>query len=273
MSFFKDIFVHFFNSNTFQKGAALAYYAVFSILPMIVVVTSLLGIFFGEQAVSGEIFEQLKGILGESAAVQIQDIIKNQHTNHNGLLTSLIGFATLALSASGMFNQLHSSFNNIWSIKAKPKSSILRYFTKHIASFTILIVLFFILLVSTMLHAVVGKIGWFVEHEYSFVLEHLLSFLLTSIVFGIMYKYLGDAVVYWKSIVVGALLTSLLFHFGKIGIGMYIGRSHISTMFGSASVLALLMIWVYYTSQIIFLGASFVDVYSKKLAHDIKTRS
>lgn len=271
LSFIKDIFKHFFNSDTFQKGAALAYYAVFSLLPMIIIITSLLGIFFGKQAVSGEIYSQLKGLMGEDAAIQIQNIIKNQHTSHNGILTTAIGFATLAFSASGMFSQIHNAFNSIWNIKEKPKSSLLKYLTKHIISFAVLVLLFFIVLVSTAVNGFLIKHADSLHEQYqfSFAYEHVTSFLVISIVFALMFKSLGDAKVHWKSAFAGGLFTALLFVFGKVGIGMYIGHSHISSTFGSASVLALLMLWVYYISQIIFLGASFVKIFSDRINCEI----
>ena len=271
LSFFKAVFNHFFSSNTFQKGASLAYYAVFSLLPIIIIITSLLGVFFGKQAVSGEIYIQLKDIIGNDASMQIQNIIKNQHTNHNSVLTSTIGFVTLAFSASGMFSQIHNSFNNIWNIKAKPKSSILKYLSKHLVSFLILIGLFFIILISTTINSFLVKYtnGLHSDFKFLYLYEHLISFVVLSIVFAIMFKFLGDAQVYWKATIFGGLFTALLFVFGKIGIGMYIGHSHISSTFGSASVLALLMLWVYYTSQIIFLGASFVKIISIRLGYEI----
>ncbi len=275
LQFFKNVFNHFFNSNTFQKGAALAYYAVFSLLPMIVIIISLLGIFFGKQAVSGEIFNQLKDVLGNDAAIQIQDIIKNQHVNHNNALTTILGFVTLALSASGMFSQIHSSFNNLWNLKAKPKSSLLNYFRKHFLSFSVLIVLFFIILISTTTQSFLVKHSSSLHSSYSsvYLYEHLISFLLVSLIFIIMFKFLGDAIINWKVAFLGGLFTALLFIFGKIGIAKYIAHSHITTTFGSASVLALLMLWVYYTSQIIFLGASFVKVLSDSLGIKITPNS
>ncbi len=271
ISFLKEVFAHFFNSNTFQKGAALAYYAVFSLLPIIIIITSFMGLFFGKQAVSGEIYTQLKGTLGNEGAIQIQDIIKNQHTNHNSLITSIIGFVTLALSASGMFNQIHNAFNDIWNIKAKPRNSILKYFTKHFFSFATLIILFFIILISTSVNSFLVKHSHNLSDSYQSLplFEHLLSFVVMSIIFMIMFKILGDAIVNWKAALFGALFTSLLFIFGKLGIAMYIGHNHVSPTFGSASVLALLMLWVYYTSQIIFLGASFVKIMSNRLGYDI----
>ncbi len=275
ISFLKEVFNHFFNSNTFQKGASLAYYAVFSLLPIIVILISLLGLFFGKQAVSGEIYEQLKDVLGTDASMQIQSIIKNQHADHNSVLTSIIGFATLAFSASGMFSQIHNSFNSIWNIKAKPKSSILKYLSKHLVSFLILIGLFFIILISTTVNSFLVKHANSLHSDYTFsyLYEHLVSFVVLSIVFAIMFRFLGDAKVHWKATILGGVFTALLFIFGKIGIGMYLGHSHISSTFGSASVLALLMLWVYYTSQIIFLGASFVKIVSNRLGYEISPNS
>jgi membrane protein len=242
---------------------------------MIIIITSLLGLFFGKQAVSGEIFTQLKDVLGNDASMQIQNIIKNQHTNHNSILTSIIGFATLAYSASGMFSQIHNSFNSIWNIKEKPKSSILKYLAKHLASFLILIGLFFIILISTAVNSFLVKHIDSLHSSYKFlyIYEHITSFIVLSIVFAIMFKFLGDAKVHWKATILGGLFTALLFIFGKIGIGLYIGHSHISSTFGSASAIALLMLWVYYTSQIIFLGASFVKITSNKLGYGILPNS
>lgn len=271
IKFVKEIFNHFFDSNTFQKGASLAYYAVFSLLPMIVIITSVLGILFGKEAVSGEIYSQLKDTLGNNASIQIQDLIKNQHMNHNSIITTIVGFATLALSASGMFTQIHNSFNSIWNIKAKPKSSILKYISMHMVSFLILIGLFFIILTSVTINSFLIKHSETLHSSYkfSYVYEHLTSVSALSIVFAVMFKFLGDAKIHWKAAILGGMFTSLLFALGKVGIGMYIGHSHISTTFGSASVLAILMLWVYYTSQIIFMGASFVKIVSNRLGYEI----
>lgn len=272
MKFINEVFNHFFESDTFQKGASLAYYAVFSLLPIIIIITSLLGLFFGEHAVSGEIYAQLKDILGTDAANQIQNIIKNQHRSYNSGLTTIIGFVILVFSASGMFSQIHDSFNSIWNIKAKPKNNILMYLSKHMVSFLILITSFFIILISTLISSFIIKHSgnFHSDYKFSYIYEHFLSFAVMSIIFALMFRFLGDAVINWKATIIGGIITSLFFIFGKVGISMYIGHSNISSTFGSASVLALLMLWVYYTSQIIFLGASFVNVISNRLGYDIK---
>ena len=272
MKFIKEVFNHFFDSNTFQQGAALAYYFVFSLIPMIIIITSLLGLFFGDYAVSGEVYAQLKDILGGDGAKQIESIIKNHHTIHSSGLTTIVGLFTLIFSASGMFSQIHNSFNSIWNIKEKPMSSIVKYILKHIVSFFIMIGSFFIILISTIISSFIIKHSNNFHGDYNFiyVYEHFLSLAVMSVVFALMFKFLGDTVIAFKAIVIGSIITSLLFIFGKFCISLYIGHSNISSTFGSASILALLMLWVYYTTQIIFLGASFVYVISKRLGYEIQ---
>ncbi len=266
-SFFKAVLTHFSNSNTFEKGAALAYYTVFSFLPMIIIIISLLGLFFGEDAVSGQLFAQIQGFLGDDGANEIQELLSNQHKKHNNTLTSMIGFATLALSATGMFNQIQSSFNAIWRLQPQPKSSILKYIKSHINAFSILIMVGFILLLSTTVNSFFYKHSGTMPPNYQnlHIYEHLASIILIAFIFAIMYKYLGDAKVPWKTTLVTGVFTSILFFGGKIGIGMYLAHSSISTTFGTASIIALLMVWVYYTSQIIFLGASFAYVHGEEI--------
>lgn len=253
---------HFFDSDTFQKGAALAYYTVFSLLPMVMITVSLLGILFGKEAVSGEIYSQLKGVLGDDGALQIQEVIKKQHVNHNSILTTILGFAMLVLSATGMFSQIHSSFNGIWGVQPKPGNGVLNYVVKHIVSFLTLVIVFSIIFLSTSLNSLLMKYSstLHVDYDLAYIYEHIVSFIVISLAFAIMFKFLSDAKIEWKLSLKAGLFTSLLFLFGKVGIGMYIGHSHLSTTFGAMSTLALLMMWVYYTSQIIFLGASFLKV-------------
>lgn len=266
LTFLKAVLTHFSNSNTFEKGAALAYYTVFSFVPMIVIMVSLLGIFFGQDAVSGELFNQLQGFLGDDGAKQLETIIKNQHTNHNNILTTIVGFATLALSATGMFTQIQNSFNAIWEVEPKPTNGIIKYIVNHVSSFSVLITVGFILIMSTTISSFFYKHTDTLPTAYQnlHLYEHGVSIVLISIAFAIMYKFLGDAEIPWKTALVTGIFTSVLFAIGKLGIGLYIGHTQIASTFGAASVIALLMVWVYYTSQIIFLGASFLFEYGKR---------
>lgn len=266
MTLLKDVFTHFANANTTQKGAALAYYTVFSFLPMIMVLVAILGMLFGAQAVSGELFGKLQGLLGEAGARQVETLIKQQHTQHSNLLTSIIGFATLMLSASGMFNQLHGAFNGIWQLKAKPRSSLLRYLFNHLSALSILILVGFVLLVSTSVSSFLAHHGPQLNDSltHAHILEHLISAFVVSVLFCLVFRTFGDAIVPWKTAAVAGVVTALLFMFGKIAIGMYIGHSKLTSTFGAASMVALILVWVYYTSQILFLGASFAYVYGKR---------
>lgn len=260
--FVKSMYTLFMSSNTFEKGAALAYYSVFSILPMLILVIAVFGFFFGDKAVSGEIFGQLKNVLGVKGANQIQDLIQNQHTNHNNLIASLVGFVTLVLSASGMFNQMQSAFNDIWQVPLAESSGILTNVIRHFTSFCVLLSLFFIMIASTGIHSFIAHHSSSIPSDYSFIywLEHLLSYVLTASCFMLMFRFLGDADFSWKICAAGGLFTAVLFLVGKVGIGYYLSSSTTVSVFGSASILALIMVWVYYISQVIFLGAVFVKV-------------
>ncbi|MEO0338195.1 MAG: YihY/virulence factor BrkB family protein [Bacteroidota bacterium] len=271
LTFFKDVFTHFSKSNTFQEGAALAYYTVFSLLPMLMITVSIFGMIWGEAAVAGDLNQGLKDVLGQDMALQVEEIIKQQHTKHNGFLTTIIGIITLALGASGMFNQLHTAFNNIWGLKPSSKNGLLVYLTKHLSSFLLLIVTFFLLLLSLSINSFITRHGAQLPDGFplSLMLEYLVSYLLVALVFTLMFKYLGNAIVHWQAALLGGLFTSFLFLAGKSLIALYIGHSNIATTFGAASVLALIMVWVYYTSQMLFLGASFVYIVSKRLGQVI----
>ena len=271
LQFFKDVLQHFTNSNTFQEGAALAYYTVFSVLPIIVIVSSVLGMIWGEEAVAGEIYKEFRDVLGDEAATQIQAMIKSQHVNHNNLLTMIVGFVVLALSASGMFLQLYSAFNNIWKITSKPQNSILDYISKSIVSFCVLIASFFLLFTSTTLNTFLVKYSstLLIDPSIIILLEYFVSYFLDVLVFWLMYKFLGDAIVNGKVALISGAFTAALFILGNYVIGLYIGQSEISSTFGSASAVALIMVWVYYTSQVIFLGASFLYVLGERLGHKV----
>lgn len=263
----KESFTHFLDSDPFQEGAALAYYSIFSLIPIVIIAISFLDLFFSNQAVSGEIFIFFKDTLGHDAAFQLQNIIKEQHINHNSFLTSLVGFVSLAVSASGMLAQIHDSFNRIWSFSDNVKSNIFMFLLKHMRSFFLLLLFLFFIFLSTYINSFLVKHYNNLHIDYKFLvfLEHFISFILASVIFTLMFKTLGDVKVNLKPSILGALITSILFFIGKLLVGKYFGLSDTSSTFGSSSFLALLMLWVYYISQIIFLGASFVKIISDRL--------
>lgn len=272
IEFFKGVFNNFSSSNTFEKGAALAYYTVFSFFPMILIIISLIGLFFDQEIVSGEIFRQLSGFLGEDGAAQIQEILAARERKDSNLFMTILGFIILAFTATGTMNQIQSSFNAIWGFKTRPESSYLRFIVSRFVSFGTLLTIGAILFASTFISGIVQTFTERLPDAYQnlHIYEYIISLFILSLVFGIMYKYLGDAKVHWKVALVSGAFTSVLFLIGKLGIGYYLSTSDLSSSFGTASIIALLMIWVYYSSQIIFLGAAFACQYSVKIGKEIQ---
>ena len=265
ISFLQNTFAIFFRSNPFQNGAALAYYAVFSLLPMIIIITVVLGYFFGEKEVSDEIYAQFNDTLGADASKQIQEIVSHRKVHQNSALATSVGFFILGLSSSAMLRQLHHFFNRIWRIKVMRKREDQNYLFKQFISFTLLIGLVFFVLVSTSVSSYLLEYSDRLSSNYSFTYgyELVVSFVVLGTIFTLMFSILSDAIIHWKPAVLGGVFTAFLFSIGKTIIGYILTTMHIDSIFGSASVLAILMLWVYYTSQIIFFGAAFIDVVSE----------
>ncbi len=259
-SFLKEVVNHFLQSNTFQKGAALAYYSVFSFIPIMVILVSVAELAFHDLAVDGEIVKGLSDNIGPQAANQIETIIKNQHTYHDSITTSILGFITLLLGASGMFAQIHNAFNAIWEVEPKKQNGLIKYLYKRLSALSVLTILFIIIVLSVTIQS------FLIHHADSLSkasiqwiwVEHIFSFLALAIVFSAMFKFLSDAKISWKTALIGGCFTAILFAFGKILISHHIANSSSSSAYGAASVLVVIMLWVYYTSQIIFLGASVI---------------
>ena len=267
----KDSFTHFLDSDPFQEGAALAYYSIFSLVPVIIIIISILDLFFSKQMVSGEVFGLFKNFLGEDAATQIQNTIKDQNTNHNSVLTTIIGFVTLAFAASGILSQIHDSFNRIWNLNAKVKNNIFSYASKHMMSLFLLITFLFFIFLTIGLNSFLVKHydSIHIDYNYLVIVEHVISFVVASVIFTIMFKTLGDAKLNLKPAMFGGLITSFLFFVGKVSIGLYLGYTNPTSIFGSSSYIGIFMLWVYYISQTIFIGASFVKIISDRLGFKI----
>lgn len=266
LQFIKDLIQDFAKSDTFQKGAALSYYAVFSILPIIVIITSILGLLYGDQAVSGEIYGKLKDIFGTSTADQIELFIKDQHYQENNGLKTIVGFIVLAFTASEFFVQIQIAFNQIWNVNPLAKHGFLTSLFKRFLSFMVLSAVFIVMITGTIINGYLDNYSSEFSVGISVVRlsENIVSLFAMSVVFALMFKYLGDAVIAWKVAFAGGVLTSFLYLISKVAIGKYLEYSDFSSAFGSASVLAVIMMWVYYISQTIFFGACFIKVLSKR---------
>lgn len=272
----KEAFTAFNDDNALKLSASLSYYTVFSLSPMLIIIISLCGLFFGEEAVRGQIDEQIRGLVGQEAAVQIQELIKKAQSTQKSGLAAVIGFGTLLLGATGVFAEIQDSINFIWSLKAKPKQSWLKYLTNRFLSFSLIVTFGFLLLVSLAINAALGALNGYLERFFSegtvvlfFVLNQVLVFAVISTLFAVIFKVLPDGILRWKDAFYGAAFTAVLFMGGKYAIGAYLSNSGVTDTYGAAASIILILLWVYYTAAILYFGAEFTKVHAQRFGKKI----
>ena len=265
----KRAFLSFLEDRGMKLAASLSYYTVFSIGPMLLIVMSLAGIFYGQEAVQGQLYGQIKGLVGAEAAVQIQEIIQNVQKTNQSTIGAIVGFVVLFIGATGVFTEMQDSINFIWSIKAKPQKGWLKYITNRLISFSLILGLGFILLVSLFINTVVDVLSNRLKEmfpNYSVYLFYGINLLVLLIVisalFAVIFKVLPDATVSWRDAIRGAIFTASLFLIGKFLIGYYLGTSDVGLTYGAAASLVIIFLWVYYSSIILYFGAEFTKVYA-----------
>lgn len=266
----KDTGSDFIDSRITRMSAALAYYTVFSVAPMLILVISLSAIFYGRSAIEGNIYSEIKSFVGDSAALQIQDLIKNATISSGNIFASTASIIALVIGATSVFSEIQDSINLIWGLKAKPKRGWFKILLNRLLSFSIIASLSFILLVSlilsTVLDVLVGRLiqlfpGIAVYLTYS--LNFLLTFIIITFLFGIIFKVLPDAKIKWKDVLTGAITTALLFMLGKFGISFYLGKKDIGNTYGAAGSIIVILLWVYYSAIILYFGAAFTKHYAQ----------
>lgn len=250
-------------------AAALSYYTVFSLAPLLLIAIAIAGAVFGEEAARGEVVRQIQGLIGRDGAEAIQSMIQNaQRPDSGGTLATIISIITLLLGASGVFGQLQDALNTIWDVKPKPDSGWKSFLQSRFLSFGMVLVVGFLLLVSLILSAGLTAIGTFFGNvipgfvALSQILNFVISFAVVTVLFASIYKVLPDVEIPWKNLWVGAAITALLFNFGKFLIGLYLGNSSVGSAYGAAGSLVVILIWVFYSAQILLIGAEFTQVYS-----------
>ncbi len=269
-SYLKKVFKEFSADNILKYSASLAYYTVFSIAPLLVIISTLSGIFFGQEAVQGQVYEQLEGLVGSIAALQIQTIIKNIHLTGNNFFASIVSIIILLIGATTIFGEVQDSFNKIWGLRIKAKKTWWKLILTRLLSFSLILCIGFIMIVSLVLNALVSGFGKFLGHYirnfsvyFIEVTESILSLLVATFLFSLMFKWLPDAKIKWKDVLFGGLITAVFFTLGKFAIGFYLGKSNLTTLYGAAGSIIIIMVWVYYSSIILYLGAEFTKVHAK----------
>jgi len=266
----KQTFTDFADNKIARMSAALAYYTVFSIAPMLIVVITLCDFFYGHNAVEGTIYGQIKSVVGEQAALQIQQLIKNATISRDISWASVVGIVALIFAATSIFAEIQDSINLIWRLKAKPKKGWLKLLINRLLSFSIVVCLGFILMVSLVVNAVLDALMQEIIKRLpqlavylSYGVNQLLTFATISFLFGIIFKVLPDAKIKWKDVRIGAFTTAILFMLGKFAIGYYLGRTKITSSYGAAGSVVIILLWVYYSAIILYFGAAFTRAYAQ----------
>ena len=258
----------FIADDALSHGAAIAYYTVFSIAPVLVIVIAIAGLFFGHDAAEGAIVDQLRGLMGQQAAEAVQAAVKSASGHHAGIVATVIGIVTLMLTASGVFSEMQNSLNIIWKA-APPRSAVTQLIRVRLLSLGLVMALGFLLLVSLAISAGLQAVGTWMGgflpgwRYIGIALNFLISFALIAVVFAAIYRTLPDKTIEWRDVAVGAIVTSVLFSIGKYLIGLYIGSSAIASSYGAAGALAVLLVWIYYSAQIFLFGAEFTKAYAE----------
>ena len=269
-AFAKELFTNFADDDAFNLGAALAYYTVFSFAPMLVVATTVASYFAGQEAVQGRLDRELEGLLGPDAAQSLQEIIGNAYRSGDTGLATTIGVATLLFAATGVFSNLKISLNKIWEIKPTPTNGILAFIKTRVLSFSFVVGLGFLLMTTLVINALVigfmDQLAAMIPYLGPIMLavaSWVLATAITTVIFVLLFRYLPDARARWRDLWAGAIFTALLFGLGRFLIGYYIGNSDFSSTYGAAGALITLLVWTYYNSLILFLGAEFTQVWAR----------
>ena len=261
----------FIDDKVLKLSAALAYYTIFSVAPMLIIIIFLCDLFLGRDAIEGNIYGQIRGLVGSEAALQIQAMIKNASLSGDMSWATIVGFVTLVIGATGVFAEIQDSINYIWRLKSKPKKNgLLRMILNRLLSFSLVVSMGFILLVSLAVNGLVelfsslvvrllpGKITSGILFSLA---DFVVPFLVITTLFAIIFKVLPDARIKWKDVRVGAIATAILFMLGKFAIGYYLGASRVSSTYGAAGSIVIILLWVYYSAAILYFGAVFTHVY------------
>jgi membrane protein len=272
----KETFKGFIDDNALQLSAALSYYTIFSLPPLLIIIISLSGIFFGADAVRGEIFGQINGLVGNSAALQIQETLKNSKLSGSNAFVTTIGVIILIIGASSVFAEIQDSINYIWGIKAKPKRGLIKFMYNRLMSFSMIGSVGFLLLVGLIVNSLLDILNKRLASVFPqdsiflfYVSNMLIVFITITLLFSIIFKTLPDGKIALRDCIIGASFTAFLFMIGKFAIGFYLGNYNIASVYGAAGSIILILAWVYYSAIILYFGAEFTKVYANTLGHKI----
>jgi membrane protein len=272
----RDAFKDWGEDKAARLGAALAYYTIFSIGPLLVLIIAIAGKVFGEEAARGQIVGTIGSVVGSDAAAFIQEMVKTAGEPASSTIAGIVGTVTLLLGAAGFFGQLKDALNTIWEVQPKPGLGIMGFVKRNLLTFAMVAASGFLLLVSLVINAALAALGDFLEARLLVnafvwqVVNYAATFGVITLVFAMIYKVLPDVKIPWRNVWVGALITAMLFVLGQVALGFYFGLSNPGTAFGAAGSLVVVLVWIYYSAQILFFGAEVTQVYSYRYGAPVR---
>jgi len=282
-TFFKDLwkilvasYNGFMDDRCFKLCAALSYYTLFSLAPLLLMLIFIAGKVYGEDAFRGKVFAEINQFIGSDAALQVQQIIQNAAIKQNSTWAVIVGVITLFIGATGVFLEIQDSLNLIWRVKAKPQKGWLKMITNRLISFSMIASLGFLLIVSLVVNGIITALSDRLEVYFPDVtliitiLNLVVTFLVMAVLLGIIFKFLPDVKIKWKFVRAGAIFTTILFMIGRYVISLYIEKVGPGTTYGAAGSLIIILVWVYYSAAILYFGAEFTQVYTEKFCGRIE---
>jgi membrane protein len=266
----REAFANWLDDRAPRLGAALAYYTALSLAPLLLIIIGIAGLVFGQEAARGQIVGQLQGLVGDEGARAIQDMLANARTPASGTIATIVGFATLLVGAAGVFGQLQDALNTIWEVAPRPGRGWRGFVRDRFLSLTMVLGTGFLLLVSLVVSAGVSAAGETLRgvtpglEALTQVVVLLVSFAVVTMLFAMIFKWLPDARIAWRDVWFGAVATALLFVVGKFAIGFYLGHASIGSAYGAAGSFVVLLVWVYYSAQVLLFGAELTQVYANR---------
>jgi membrane protein len=267
--YLRDTVTEFIADRAMQQAAAIAFYTMLSLAPLLVIAIAVSGWVFGREAAQGAIVREFSGVLGEDAGTMIETVVQKAGENPgNGVIATVLGVVMLLIGAIGVFGQLKSALNTIWNVQVRPGGGINGFVREYLLSFTMVVCVAFLLLASLAVSAVIAAVSTGLGDRFSgvawagAVLHIVIAIVVIAALFAAMYKLLPDVRIAWRDVLLGALVTSVLFNLGKFLIGMYLGQASIVGVYGAAGSLVMVLLWVYYSAIIVLFGAEFTQVYA-----------
>jgi membrane protein len=267
------------DADPFRQAAIISFYAILSLPALLVVIISIAGYFFGDEAVSGNLSNEISDMIGTDAAEMIETLVANASQAESSTIGIIIGVAVIIFGATTVFFQLQKSLNRIWGLIPKPGGAIKKFIVDRLFSFGLILVIGFLLLISLVLSSMMAILSDWLQTflpSYLFILINILNYLISLIViatlFAMMFKMLPDAKIQWRSVIVGGILTAFLFEIGKFGLSIYFGTAEPESVYGAAGSIILILIWISYVSMILFFGAEFTRTWAVKFGHGVRPK-